>query len=271
MKRSLLAVGLELIGIRGFYWLMAKATGDKMISLKQPPTRTLAEYSELRRTTRYFAFANWFRGVLYIPPTIVLYQVQEWLGFGIFATLIVFHLLCMLLEGYRSLMAQEASAAGHTLESPLPGPTIDVSKGIPAHWYFSPKSFENENLYRFLGLERIRKFVVSVITNSKLTPQERKSGVRTTFMAASPEGMIQFERETRIGEIFHILGGLLNVPAFVAFLQLGMYAWAFYVAVILWMDGNLTLLQRYHRVRVNKFWQMTQSVRKTNAPTTVRQ
>lgn len=245
----------EKLGVKFFYDLMCKVTGEVPLSRDSNVLRTAQELLNIRRDSRYFSWANGWRAVLLIPPTIVLLQLRLWFPFAISILLSVFHLFCLILEAYRHEVALDIEASGKLAPPNSKPPAAEPLKDLNYHWYFSPKKWESELLYLRMGMERVRKIVVYYTNKTKFTPEERKAGIKASYITDRTASMLLFERDTRTGEIIHMVAGLLNVPMIVGFFMHQKTFWALWMLAILYLDFNLSVLQRYHRVRVYKAWE----------------
>jgi hypothetical protein len=275
MPLSRRAALLERLGIRRWYRVMSWLTGDRMMTVGAPPDRTRADLVELRRNARYYSWANFWRGALYVPPVIALFRWEAWGGFGLLLFLVIFHYLCYELEFYRTSMAEVLEECGQYLEHAA-GPKVeqrtigasdptshshddpDEPLRMEPHWFFWPKRFESETFYRLIGMEKVRQIVVYYTDKTKLTPEERKAGTTVSFVSGKPLDLVDFEKGTRTGEKLHVTAALFNIYPLYECLDRAAFGWAFYLSLILIIDISLSLLQRYHRVRVHRLWERTQ-------------
>jgi hypothetical protein len=250
---------LEWLGIRGFYWLMSRLAGERML----PPVRTshahgwsLAKVAEIKEGSRYFLTANIFRGVVYIPPALGAWGHFSWIPLSTMGFIVLFHSLCIILEAYKHQLCQAHSRAlseGRWPEEEAKEPP-DIRLSSKTDWYFAPRRWESEKLYRALGMFAFQQMVTYYIDNTRLTKEERKRGKKAVFLKSSrPDDTLQFVRDTRVAESIHLCAFFLNIPVFVQGVALQLPFVAGFVLPVLILDAYLVLLQRHHRLRM---WSM---------------
>jgi hypothetical protein len=76
----------------------------------------------------------------------------------------------------------------------------------------------------------------------------------------NPIQVLRFEVATRVGEMVHMVMGLMDaIPLILAITTGSGWGWILYFAWIFWGDTWLGFLQRYHRLRV---WKLVQRSRR---------
>lgn len=235
-KRRSIVRSLEAAGIRKVSDFMARAFGDDPLP---PESATEVEHewssSRLRTTSetaRYYAWANFLRGVLYIPLLAPLRNSgTPWIGLLYF--LLVFHMVCILVELHRHNLLRVLAPSANPKNPP---PKVKVGELKYSRW-FEPKKWESLKGYRAIGLEHFRQVV---------RQYDRKTRGAEPAMAAN---LAVMELDSRIAESMHWAAASFNVP-FVAVLAGTHSPWVWLAVTILAMDLYLVLLQRYHRVRI---------------------
>lgn len=255
---------LEKIGIRQFYKLIAGVGADKILSFDERPLIRRIKLVEMREDARYYAWANLFRGVLYVPVVLVMWPLDAWPVVYSLLILMVFHLMCITLEFYKGTVLDvwlpQIPIADEKLKED--GPTH-----ADPHWYFSGKFFESLEGYRAIGMEWFRQLVVNYTNRTKYSKAELKAGKRVNYLqSGSIQSVVKYERDTRVGEIMHMTAMAFNVGPFVVMLQHQKWFWVVFVGLILWLDVYLVLLQRYNRIRVHRILAKSRKSRPTPTP-----
>lgn len=235
-SRQNLVRRLEAAGIRKVSDLMARAFGDDPLPRRDADQTEHSWSSSRLRTTsetaRYYAFANFFRGLLYVPLLSPLRQTgTPWIALLYF--LLVFHTICIFVELHRHNLLRILPPS----ETPKnPPPKVKVGELKYSAW-FEPKKWETSRRYQMIGLERIRQIV---------REYDRRTRGAEPAMAAN---LAVMELDSRIAESMHWAAAAFNVP-FLLVLRNAHSMWVWLAAWILLMDLYLVLLQRYHRVRI---------------------
>ena len=213
----------------------------------QFPEAVLRKEKEL---SRYYAWANSLRGLVYFPVLKGLYGTGHWFSFGIISLLVVFHLACVMGEFFKmgslAIMIANQQFSNDMLAEPEP-PDLTPPK---IHWYFTPFRIESEKLYKAIGFDSVKNLVTWYTDHTQLTREERMAGKKTKHMEPTLAGMIDYEKDTRQAEVMHLAAASMNLPPFVSFLFLDRWWLAGWVGFVLSIDSILVFLQRYHRTRV---------------------
>ncbi|MGV3615496.1 MAG: hypothetical protein ACO1SV_09205 [Fimbriimonas sp.] len=227
---------LERLGIRRVSDAMAHAFGDDPLPARDASPDAHAWSVDRLRTTfetaRYYAWANFLRGLLYIPLLGPLARADSpWviLAWG----LIGFHALCVFVELHRHNLLRSLPPSNHPVTPP---PKVRVGELKYSRW-FEPKRWETLKGYRAIGQERFRQVV---------REYDRKTRGAEPAMAAN---LAVMELDSRIAESMHWAAAALNVPFVLALLKADS-PWVYLALAILSLDLYLVGLQRYHRVRI---------------------
>ncbi len=204
-----------------------------------------------KELSRYYAWANSLRGLVYFPVLKGLFGTGHWFSFGIISMLVLFHLACVMGEFFKmgSLSLMIANRQ-FSVDEPLLEPDELDQTPPNNHWYFTPLKIESEQLYKALGFDALKNLVTWYTDRTQLTREERLAGRKTKHMEPTLAGMIDYEKDTRQAEIMHLAAASMNLPPFVSFLVLDYWWLAGWVGFILSIDSILVFLQRYHRTRV---------------------
>lgn len=227
---------LEAIGIRRVSDAMAHAFGDDPLPLRTAGRDDHAWSVDRLRTThetaRYYAWANFLRGLLYVPLIGPLIRADSpWFILAIL--LIVFHVVCLGVELHRHNLLRILPPSNHPVTPP---PKVRVGDLQYNRW-FEPKKWESLKGYRAIGQERFRQVVKEY---------DRKTRGAEPAMAAN---LAVMELDSRIAESMHWSGVALNLPFLLALLRADS-PWVYLSGAILFLDLYLVGLQRYHRVRI---------------------
>lgn len=228
---------LEAMGVRRVSDAMSRAFGDDPL----PPNRATIDHhgwsaDRLRTTSdtaRYYAWANFLRGLIYVPLLAPLRHAGWVLPFAMCAALITFHAVCVLVELHRLHLLKSLEPSAHPIKPP---PKVKVGE-LPDSWFYEPKRWETTRLYQALGLEQFRQFV---------REYDRRTRGAEPAMAAN---LAVMELDSRIAESMHWTAALINVPFTWSLIHAGS-PWRALCYAILLGDFYLVLLQRYHRVRI---------------------
>lgn len=247
---------LELLGVRGFYLAMSRLAGERMLPRLDEPNAagwSRQKIAEIREGSRYFLIANVFRLMVYVGPGIVAAQHSSVIPLATMGVIVLFHVLCIVLELYKSALCRIHSdklSSGQWVECEAPDPP-DIRLSPRMDWWFSPRRWESEPLYRVIGVEMFKSMVTWYIDNTRLTKEERDSGKRPSYIKGlSPLETLKFVRDTRVAESIHLCAFFINVPLFIEGLVLNLPLIVWFVLPVLILDAYLVLLQRHHRLRM---------------------
>jgi hypothetical protein len=234
--RLRIVTALERIGIRRVSDAMAHAFGDDPLPrVTAGPDEHGWSVDRLRtthETARYYAWANFLRGLLYVPLIGPLMRADSpW--FVVAIVLIAFHVVCLGVELHRHNLLRILPPSAHPVTPP---PKVRVGE-LPYNRWFEPKKWESLKGYRAIGLERFRQIVKEY---------DRKTRGAEPAMAAN---LAVMELDSRIAESMHWSGAALNLPFFLALWRADS-PWVYLSGAILFLDLYLVGLQRYHRVRI---------------------
>jgi hypothetical protein len=118
-------------------------------------------------------------------------------------------------------------------------------------FWFRPKTFESERLYRRMGVSVLKRYVP---TGGDLVMERlRRRYPRAQLVTASLPSLRTHERRTRISEAVHVVGvAVFGTLAIVKFATSSMRPFIFVVALLLMLIVGLwpVILQRYNRLRL---------------------
>lgn len=243
----------EALGIRALYVFTANAVQEPVLpdSKSAPSTSgwSQEQLAERRSGSRYFGWANVLRTFLHLP--VIVFGVTEgfWVVTVVFSVLALGHILLGLVESYKTGIVQLI---------PVDPNKSSIDTFVPAdffHNWFRPKPWESEALYHLIGIKFFQYLTTLVISFTRLTREERKSGAKVEYLGKmTPTQVLRFEISTRVGEMVHGVMGVIDaVPLALAILYKSGWGWVLYLAWIWWGDIWLGFLQRFHRLRVWKF------------------
>lgn len=245
---------LELLGIRYIYRGISIIATDSMLSFDQRPQLIWDDIKDIRDNSRYFAWANVLRGVLYLPVIYIAVGLQEWITVFALGLLVAIHCVLILNEIYRNAISNFwLDALSEKDDHEVVERKERVAKPVPQpHWFFSSKPWESVEIYKLIGVERFRQWVVEYTNRTKFTPAERAAGRRVEYVRGDKQSIYNYEFDTRFGEIMHLIAVGFNIPPFVSLLRHQSWGWLAFVTLILTLDLYLVMLQRYNRFRVHK-------------------
>ena len=234
--RTRIVATLETFGIRRVSDAMAHAFGDDPLPARTATAQDHGWSVDRLRTThetaRYYAWANFLRGLLYLPLIGPLVRAESpWVLLVWF--LLAFHALCVFVELHRHNLLRILPPSAHPITPP---PKVRVGDLKYSRW-FEPKKWESIKGYQAIGLERFRQVV---------REYDRKTRGAEPAMAAN---LAVMELDSRIAESMHWAAAALNVPFVLALLRADS-SWVYFALTILAFDLYLVGLQRYHRVRI---------------------
>jgi len=257
---------LELLGVRGFYWVMSHLAGERMLppwGAKESKEWSLEKVGEVKEGARYFLIANIGRAAIYIFPMLAAIKDRATAPFWTMVGIVFFHCLCIILESYKALLCKRHGQAllDGRWEEGQPNDPPDIRLSAKMDWYFAPRRIETDLFYRFIGVEAFKNIVTFYVENTKLTKEDRDNGRKAVYVrVGSKQDKIQFVRDTRVAETIHFCALLINVPVFVQGLALGISSVVWFILPVLILDIYLVLLQRQHRLRMWPFILRTRSL-----------
>lgn len=257
---------LELLGVRAFYWVMSHLAGERMLpawNTKESSEWSREKVAEVKEGARYFLIANILRAGIYVFPMMAAVKEHAEIPYWTMVVIVGFHFLCIILETYKSMLCKKHDKSleaglwheGHPADPP------DIRLSHKMDWYFAPRRFETELLYRAIGVEAFKNIVTLYIDNTRLTKEERENGKKASYLrGGSKQEKIQFVRDTRVAETIHFCALLINVPVFIEGIVLGLPSVVWFILPVLILDVYLVLLQRAHRLRMWPFIVRTRSL-----------
>lgn len=251
------------MGYRGFHKFVSRAVGEVPLPAWSD-AGTARGYSawqiqDLRSGARYFAYANFWRGIMHLPVVGLFVWRDVWGLAALFLALAAGHAQLVLLELYKASVIWQLQADPEA----KPVERADMASSTAWDWFFKPKKFETEAFYRGLGLGWFRILATRFIEWSRLSPEERARGDRPEYVGrGTREDVARFESATRVGEAAHWVMGFLDAIPIVFCIVNGIFWPLPYLIWIWWGDTWLALLQRQHRCRV---WKLVERVRKRQA------
>ena len=198
-----------------------------------------------RRNARYYAAGNLVRIAILIPvvialwggPRFPLYVAEFALGGHII-------LSCVEMFRFNILM-------GMTPEVCPDEPPRDLLRP-EAHWYFGPFQWETEDLYHRLGADFYRATYYNFAAWVRGDNDERYGPIEVE-KPTSRRAIYQVLQDSRLSELTHLFGFILDLPPMFALLSLQSPA-ILTLAVSLWVDFGIVLLSRQHRARMKRFY-----------------
>ena len=248
---------LELLGIRFVYRLTGGDISGQLLPTAtraaETPGWSKSDLDELFEGARYFGIANFVRLILHLPVLVFLAQNQARGLLTVFSVIVAFHVLCVVLEVYKSGVARritpDETAVSHSEHS-----VLTVGEALPwGNWFWKNRKWETETLYHWLGMGWFQEVVTTYVEITRLKRVERKSGEKVEYLGKqSPADLARFEAGTRLGELAHWVFAVLDLgPVVVCALHFKTeWPWMVYLGFLLWGDSWLALLQRFHRLRV---------------------
>lgn len=255
----------EILGIRGCYRGVARLFGETPL----PHTRSIQAMSSLSEAgldahalDRMYYATRYYEAVHLVCASFALPLVyfmavywQPWL-FGYATVLFALHLLNTFQERYKRCLCWLLIQKPPSAPPPSPAASSDSESDSPPPFWFRPAPFETARFYRRLGVERIRRIVLNVTSNTMLDDRQRANGEKPAYMNGySLENVRAFQKQTQTAEVSHIVGVFLHAPFLVHFLREGFWAGGGYVLFMNLANAYCALLQRYHRVRLARILQ----------------
>ncbi len=246
---------LEILGVRRLYSLTGGGVSGRMLPAAAEASETKGwsqeDVTELFEGARYFGIANFVRLLLHIPVIAFLCYLQTWGWVAVFGAVCFFHILCVVLEAYKTGVGKRISpdpdAVSRSEQS-----VLAVGEALPrASGWWRNRSWETERLYHWLGMGWFQEIVTTYVELTRLNRFERRKGERVEYLGKlSPADLARFEAGTRLGELAHLIFAVLDLPPVVIAVTHHKWAWLPYLGALLWGDSWLALLQRFHRLRV---------------------
>lgn len=243
---------IEIMGGRLLYVGLAKIFRDRIM----PPTGhpfaqgfTQEDLAEISRNARYFGISNLGRVALNLPVILILILYSAWPVAWFVGSQCLMHLLVAYSEAYKRNLA----------ESHKPDPEAIASESqispLVGSW-FEPKKWESKKLYQKIGVDWFRVIVEGYINWARRTDEEKARGQVVAYLPTpSKNQILAFEAETRVGELVHFGMAILDAVPFVyGVATLNPYL-IFFTDYLVVGDIYLSLLQRFHRLRLWKFVQ----------------
>ncbi len=257
----------EILGLRACYRTLARLFGEKTL----PDTRAIQSMTTLSESgldapaldrmyhaTRYYEAVHLVCATFTLPLVyFTLIYWNLWL-FGYAFALFALHLVNTFQERYKRclcwLLIQKPGSKTAKSETEPPPPAAEIV--APLSGWFTPARFETMKFYRVLGIERIRRIVLNVTSNTMLDDRQRAKGEKPAYMNGySLENVRAFQKQTQTAEVSHIVGLFLHFPFLYHFLREGFWTGGAYVLFMNVANAYCALLQRYHRVRLARILQ----------------
>jgi hypothetical protein len=255
----------EVLGVRGLYQLVSRMFGEPVLpsstQLRRRETTplpgvTMESAAVSCERTRYYEVSNLVICLTYGPLIVLCASLKVALAYYALV-LFCLHGLLVLIERYKralyGLYLNWLPTAGHVPPHPdtrtAPQEAANDGPERRRSWYFTPHRFETERLYRAIGMERVRQLVITFTKLTAQPPDQRGKHPRSIF-GTSADCLAEFDAETRVSEVSHLIGAILHAPFLVLFLVRRSPPGLFYILLLLCLDFSFVLLQRATRVRV---------------------
>lgn len=240
---------LELLGFRqissAMVGLFRQPRLPKTGVLFDDSNWTFEQLVALRGEALYFTVGNSVRLLFCIPVILELETLQSKFVLWLFAILAALHLLLVVAEFYRFILASyliPLSVPGGFAEQP------QDSAPLKRSFYFTPFSFETPAFYQILGMEwaqgRVLWWDGLFRKWAGWVPAAQARVERPSL-----QSLLKFEAATRTAEMTHLFVTLPNGIALAYLARVGSPV-AIIAGAVVWFDLGLVLLQRYNRVRV---------------------
>lgn len=247
---------MEALGVRLLYAALSKVFRSKLLPLSSAKLAygfDSQELSGIAKDAQYFGKSNFGRLILNLPVLLILLLSGGIFVFWFVAVQCLIHLLVGCAELYRSRLAAILPA------DPDAQVTKRSTEPLKGRW-FEPKSWESSRLYKKIGVDWFRVIVHGYIDRARLTKEERKTGQAIGYLQnPTRRQAVEFEAETRLGELVHYGIALLDSVPFIYGLVTANVPLIIFTAYLFVGDIYLSLLQRYHRLRLWKFVQRERS------------
>lgn len=249
---------LERLGLRQFHLFVSKKAGEEPLpnlrEAKESGGYSADQIEELRSATRYFGQANFWRLVFHLPVLLMFWRFDGYWGAGLFLALVLFHTSLIVLETYKASVIQRLRPSDSVTE------VIQIVRSETwGEWWFSPKGWETDRVYRWMGMLWFKILVEYVINGLRLTPEQRAAGMEVEYVGTKAEDVIRFENTSRVSELTHFSMALTGVfPVYFAVWHELWLAVPFTILVF-YADLGCALLQRLNRRRI---WPLVKRFRK---------
>lgn len=195
---------------------------------------------EVRQSARYFSTANLVRAAILAVPMALASLAGQWLIVMAAIPLLMAHLIFMAVESHKRNLA-ERHLDGEERPQPLPA-------RIEIPGWQQPRAWEKRGGWRFL--EIIQSGVTAYVRRTRLSEEERQAGEEVDYLGGSTdEGVLRFARATCIGEVIHLVAGTWNLALLVMAMLGGLTIAAVILALTVFVDYYLAMLQRHLRSR----------------------
>lgn len=201
--------------------------------------RSSADYRTFLGWRRYFAVAQAIRIALYAPASVAFLVGRDvnWCAFCAIMSFI--HVVFYVLEIYQASIARLALAVPPRATAPQPRRAEDA---VPSIRKFA---FETTELYRAIGVERFGKGLVTAV--------QRVRGVNINDpILSDPTDTFKIIGQTVLAERVHGFATIVEFAIVMRALQLSQLGLVAWVLPYIYLDLNLVLLQRMHRLRLEK-------------------
>ena len=252
---------LEKVGLRQLHLFTSRVTGEPALpAIKDAPNYAVYsadEIYEMKSGTRYFGRANFWRMIFHIPVLVLLaHYDKSWITL-IFVILILFHAALLLMESYKATIIDKLPAVKGEEKVPEV-----VKSEVWGEWYFAPKEWETEKLYKLIGGYWFKALVEYVIDHLRLTKEERESGKTVEYIGNGPAGAVKFENGSRVSECVHLTMAAIDILPIVVALSNKLWLALPYTVFVIWSDFGCAILQRLNRTRV---WTLIKRARQNEA------
>lgn len=236
--------------LRRFYLRIAFWRGEAPLPAGPDPEWPRERIEVQQHWSRYYLVSNLVRGAIYIPFFIFALEAHLTWTLVTVIPLFVLHGLSIILELYKQALMAAAikGASDEPYHEPVSLRTEQLTRQTLRLF-----AFENRNFYKNLGMEMIRKITFLYVWMSgaaKVSKYLEKSG---------REQAANFAISTISAEIVHGIGAVFNAILTYQMWRAGQWSLSWYAFLWFYMDANLVLLQRYHRVRI---WSVLKRARK---------
>jgi len=163
------------------------------------------------------------------------------------------HAAVVLIERYKRFLMLDWFRHPEALTAPDPAYPEPRSLAKLNHWFYKPRSFENEKFYAKIGMNPFRTYVAWLSRLSEpdeSMPQPKHKA--NTLKSTSYPYLDYFENTTRTSERIHWIGVLQHVPYWYLFIRDKYWLGMFLMSWLLYLNIYSGLLQRQHRSRVFK-------------------
>lgn len=179
------------------------------------------------------------RIALYAPCGLGFLAGRELVWFVVCAAMLLIHFVLFVLELYQASIATLAIEVPAKAEIPQSRAAESAAPSI--HKF----SFETTEFYRSIGVERFGRGLVTAIQHVR--------GVKPTEpILSDPTDTLKIIGQTVLAERVHAFASTVEVLFLVRAIQLGQFGLVAWIFPYIYLDVNLVLLQRMHRLRLEK-------------------